>query len=328
MLSDRAAREGKRFYARNAVNTTLPWRLGVLMRSFSPAAANSHYTIRIHPALTSFANEVCATLARLVAYVGTLALLGILGVHFWDLWEAAGGAAEPPVKASWSEASRSHPAFAVSSLDPSEKTETYIILRHPEGGRKDIFRWAGKDEKPIAELEIYRLGGEFDPSIPAAADLAARMIPAAAPELEPAGPRRQQVRHGHAAPAHQRGRRRAVMPWLHQAFRGTQSADFRLVLPGQWLAGAARGDRLLAEPPDAADLGKRTETRGNVRSRRASARQLCQCCTHDFGRLGDGGGKPRPARRLLIATARQDTGFHATFSLHAALLWPGVAQLT
>jgi hypothetical protein len=189
MLSDRAAREGKRqrFYARNAVNTTLPWRLGVLMRSFSPAAANSHYTIRIHPALTSFANEVCATLARLVAYVGTLALLGILGVHFWDLWEAAGGAAEPPVKASWSEASRSHPAFAVLSLDPSEKTETYIILRHPEGGRKEIFRWAGKDEKPIAELEIYRLGGEFDRSIPAAADLAARMIPAAAPELEPAG---------------------------------------------------------------------------------------------------------------------------------------------
>jgi len=100
---------------------------------------------------------------------------------------SAGGAAEPSVKASWSEASRSHPEFAVSSLDPSEKTETYIILRHPEGGRKDIFRWAGKDEKPIAELEIYRLGGEFDRSIPAAADLAARMIPAAAPELEPAG---------------------------------------------------------------------------------------------------------------------------------------------
>src|ERR1700730_10540212 len=91
MLSHRAVRKGKRqrFYARNAVNTTLPWRLGVLMRSFSPAAANSHYTIRIHAALTSFADEVCATLARLFAYVGTLALLGILGVHFWDLWEAA-----------------------------------------------------------------------------------------------------------------------------------------------------------------------------------------------------------------------------------------------
>lgn len=156
------------------------------MRSFSPSPANSHYTTGIHPALTSFADETCATLARLFAYVGTLALIGILAVHFWDLWDAARGVAEPS-KVSWSVASRSHPAFAISSPDPSEKTETYIILRHPEGGRKDIFRWAGKDEKPLAELEIYRQGGEFDPLVPPAADLAARMTPAGLSELEPAG---------------------------------------------------------------------------------------------------------------------------------------------
>jgi hypothetical protein len=119
--------------------------------------------------------------------VGTLALIGIFGVHFWDLWSAAGGAAEPSVKATWSAASRSYPAFAVSALDPSEKTEAYDILRHPEGGRKDSFRRTGKDEKPVAELEIYRPGGEFDFSIPAAADLAVRMPPAGASELEPAG---------------------------------------------------------------------------------------------------------------------------------------------
>jgi hypothetical protein len=192
MLRNRAMRKEKRqrFYARNTVNTTLPRRSGVLMRSFSADPANSHYTTRIHPALTSFADEVCATLARLLVYVGTLALIGILGVHFWDLWDAAGGMAEPPVKAEWSAASRSYPAFAVSPLDPSAKTETYSILRHPEGGRKDIFRWTGKDEnkdeRSVAELEIYRLGGEFDPEVPAAADLAARMTQGA-PELEPAG---------------------------------------------------------------------------------------------------------------------------------------------
>ena len=156
------------------------------MRSFSPLPANSHFTTRIHPVLTNFADEACATLARLLAYVGTLALIGILGVHFWDLWDAAGGMAEPPVKADWSTASRSSPAFAVNPLDPSIKTEAYTIFRHPEGGRKDIFRWTDKAEKPVAELEIYRLGGEFDPSIPAAADLAARMA-GDAPELEPAG---------------------------------------------------------------------------------------------------------------------------------------------
>jgi len=180
------------------------------MRSFSADPANSHYTTRIHPALTSFADEVCATLARLFAYVGTLALLGIVGVHFCDLWSAAWGAAEPPVKASWSAASRSYPAFAVSPLDPSEKTAAYSILRHPQGGRKDIFRWAGKDEKP---------------------------------------PRRAR----------------------------------------------------------------------NLSSRRGSAH---------VSWTDDGCGEPWAARRLLIATAHQDPGFHATFSFPAALLWRGVAQLT
>src|ERR1700730_10516532 len=113
--------------------------------------------------------------------------LASLVVHFWAGGEGARGPGAPPVKASGSETSRSYPALAVSSLDPSEKTEAYTILRNPEGGRKDIFRWADKEEKPIAELEIYRHGREFDPSIPSAADLAARMIPAPAPELEPAG---------------------------------------------------------------------------------------------------------------------------------------------
>jgi hypothetical protein len=189
MLRDRAMRKGKRqrFYARNVINTTLPRRSGVLMRSFSPLPANSHFTTRIHPALTSFADEVRATLARLSVYVGTLALIGILGVHFWDLWDAAGEIAEPPVKADWSAASRSYPAFAVSPLDPSVKAETYTLFRHPEGGRRDIFRWIDKDEKSAAELEIYRLGGEFDPSIPAATDLAARMTQGRFSELEPAG---------------------------------------------------------------------------------------------------------------------------------------------
>jgi hypothetical protein len=156
------------------------------MRSFSPYPANSRDTARIQPALTGFADEVCATLARLLVYVGTLALIGILGAHFWDLWDRAGGVAEPPVKATWSEARRSHPAFAVSSLDPSKKTDTYTILRHPEGGRKDILRWADKDGKAIAELEIYRPGGEFDPKVSAATDLAARITPVDGSELESA----------------------------------------------------------------------------------------------------------------------------------------------
>ena len=149
----------------------------------------SDYPSQTRPILTSFADECCGMLARLFVYVGVLALLAIAGVHLWDEWPAT-GAAEPVAKAGWSVALRSHPAFAVSQFDLNEKTETYEILRHPEGGRRDILRWTARDgkqgQKPIAELEIYRPGGEPSPSGPIA-QLAARMDPEGLRELEAAG---------------------------------------------------------------------------------------------------------------------------------------------
>ena len=54
------------------------------MRLFGGTRANSCNSIRIHPALTSFADECCSMLARLVVYVGALALLAIVGIHLWD----------------------------------------------------------------------------------------------------------------------------------------------------------------------------------------------------------------------------------------------------
>ena len=124
-------------------------------------------------------------LARLVAYVGALALLAIVGVRLWD--ELPDGALEPSAKAGWSAASRAYPAFAVSQFDLPGKTGTYEIFRHPEGGRKDVFRWSAQGEKPVAELEIYRPGSEFDRSEPASAEMAARMDPEGGRELEAAG---------------------------------------------------------------------------------------------------------------------------------------------
>ena len=156
------------------------------MRSFWASRASPSYQTRIHPALTSFADECTATLARLLAYVGTLALVAMLGIHLWDQLPV-GESGEPAIKAGWSLADRSHPAFAVSQSDFLEKTEAYEIFRHPEGGRKDVIRWAPQGEKPVAELEIYRPGGEFAQSGPAFADIAARMDPGKAPELEAAG---------------------------------------------------------------------------------------------------------------------------------------------
>jgi hypothetical protein len=110
------------------------------MRSFWVNSANS-YTTQIHPALTSFADECCGTLARLLVYVGTLALLAIFGLHLWDQLPAD-ETSEPAAGPGWSTAGRAHPAFAVSEFDLPGKTETYDILRHPQGGRKDLLHWA------------------------------------------------------------------------------------------------------------------------------------------------------------------------------------------
>lgn len=152
--------------------------------------SNPHYHFRIHPALTSFADECCATLARLIAYMGALALFAIVGVHVWDQLEF-GTSAEPTGQPGFVLAQRSRPAFAVSSPDITEKSESYEIFRHPEGGRKDIFHWGPPGERPVAELEIYRPGDEFVLSGPPTADLAARLAQQAVPEsqteLEAAG---------------------------------------------------------------------------------------------------------------------------------------------
>jgi hypothetical protein len=156
------------------------------MQSISADPAKAPYTTGIHPALAGFAEEVCGTLARLFAYVMTLALFAIGGMALWDqLPDAA--AMGPSAKSTWSRADRSLRAFAVSQFDPQDKTETYEIFRHPQGGRRDVFHWGGADKKPVAELEIYRPGGELSHQGPAIAGIAARMDPVGVRELEAAG---------------------------------------------------------------------------------------------------------------------------------------------
>jgi hypothetical protein len=159
------------------------------MRSFWARRAYPSCPSPVHPALTSFADECTATFARLLAYVGTLALFVMFGVHLWDQLPID-DVAEPAAAAGWSLASHSRPAFAVSQFDLLSKTETYDVFRHPAGGRKNVIRWTAAGEGPAAELEIYRPGGEPTASEPAL-DLAARMDGKSADEstneLEAAG---------------------------------------------------------------------------------------------------------------------------------------------
>ncbi len=144
-------------------------------------------TSGIHPVLRSFADECSAVAVRILAYLSGLAVLTVIAV---DLVSAVPVSANigVPAQPGWVPASRPHPAFAISKLDLSDRTDAYEILRHPEGGRKDILRWsATAGDPPTAEIEIYRPGGELDAFAAPAADLAARMDGRATGDTEPAG---------------------------------------------------------------------------------------------------------------------------------------------
>jgi hypothetical protein len=139
----------------------------------------------VHPSLRSFADECSAVFVRLLAYICGLAVLATIAV---DLFAAVPSMAVMPQAPlpGWSPASRPHPAFAISQLDLTGRTDAYEILRHPDGGRKDILRWAFTvAESPTSEIEIYRTGNEVDAFAAPDADLAARM--GTAGEAETAG---------------------------------------------------------------------------------------------------------------------------------------------
>jgi hypothetical protein len=125
----------------------------------------------IHPVLHTFASEAQRTIVHLVAYMGVLALLVMAAVHLasgFDLDAAVGPAV---ARTDWSVAARSYPSFAVSQFDSAAKAQTYEILRHPGGGRRDVLRFApAPGENPIAELELYRPGREAATAGPPDAD--------------------------------------------------------------------------------------------------------------------------------------------------------------
>jgi hypothetical protein len=136
--------------------------------------------------LNRFGDECRGMLVHLAAYLGVLVLLVIIGAHLWGQGPDSAGN-EPAAKAGWSLATRSHPAFAVSQFDSYGITEAYQIFRHPEGGRKDVLRWAAQGEKAVAELEIYRPGKESSGTATGIAEIAARLEPEGRREWEATG---------------------------------------------------------------------------------------------------------------------------------------------
>ncbi|MGJ5177854.1 hypothetical protein ACQR16_11800 [Bradyrhizobium oligotrophicum] len=154
------------------------------MHSDSASTAATTRSPRIPSALEAVADEICGTFARLIAYVGALALIAMLGVAAWNRIDDADDTSAP--RAGWTLADAAVPAFSLRLTDQPDRTATYTVLTHPAGGRKDVLRWGERADRPTAEIEVYRIGPERDGLRNPIGHLVARMG-RPAPELEAAG---------------------------------------------------------------------------------------------------------------------------------------------
>lgn len=127
--------------------------------------------------LTSLADEFRATTMRMMAYLCGIAVLAMVATDIASrLQDDIDLSPRPPLRQSvWQPVERPIPAFSVSLPDLVEKTAAYEILRHAEGGRKDVLKWSDAGiALPWAEIEVYRAGAESPGFAPAALEIGAR----------------------------------------------------------------------------------------------------------------------------------------------------------
>jgi hypothetical protein len=132
---------------------------------------------RVFPLLMNFAEEFRATTVRLLAYLCGVGALALIAADLFSGLAIDTVEAAVPLRHrdTWTPAVRPQPGFAAPVADFSGRSESYEILRHAEGGRKDILRWsAALAEAPLSQLELYRPGAELVAFAPPAAEIAAR----------------------------------------------------------------------------------------------------------------------------------------------------------
>ena len=132
---------------------------------------------RLIATLTSLADEFRATTMRIMAYLCGVAVLALIATDIASrLTDDIDFSPRLPLRQSaWQSVERPIPAFAAPLPDLAGKTATYEILRHAEGGRKDIMKWSDAGvAMPWAEIEIYRPGTESIGFAPATLEIGAR----------------------------------------------------------------------------------------------------------------------------------------------------------
>jgi len=143
----------------------------------------------VRPASYSVPQDIRATLVRVLAYMGGLAILAIGTASLFR--EPSGAAAIGPVsRPEWVNIERPHPAFEMQMPELAGIASDYAIMRrNADGARKDILSYgAAAASGPYVVVEIYRPGTSSERFIDAPSEIAARILAfAVTDDVKPAG---------------------------------------------------------------------------------------------------------------------------------------------
>ncbi len=131
----------------------------------------------MEPVSCTVPGDIRATIVRMLAYMGGLAILAIAAASFFRA--PAGVAAPPPVPApEWVHVERPHPAFELQMPELAADGFGYAIFRrNADGARKDVLSWGEPAAAgPYVMVEIYRPGAQSERFIDAPSEIAARIV--------------------------------------------------------------------------------------------------------------------------------------------------------
>ena len=134
----------------------------------------------MHPAWREFRDELSATVTRIIAYLGVLAVIAVtfLLIIMPPDSDSDESTSEPVFRSDWATVGRPFRAFALSMPEFAQPDPDYAIQRHVSGGgRRDIMSWGGassEGERSRLMIEIYRPGAEIGDFDDAASEVAIR----------------------------------------------------------------------------------------------------------------------------------------------------------
>lgn len=131
----------------------------------------------VQPVSCAVPGDIRATVVRLLAYMGALAILAIAAASFFEP-PLSSAAIERAPRPQWVNVERPHPAFELVMAELAASANDYAILRRPaDGARKDVMSWGEAGAPgPYVMVEIYRPGAASDGFIDAPSEIAARII--------------------------------------------------------------------------------------------------------------------------------------------------------